>query len=55
MVSLDNQIGNTLEELGTRHPDWHRCNSHSSMYVVLPKPHRTSILIEILEQRMPNL
>ena len=55
MVSIDNQMGNTLEELGARHPDWHRSNSPSSMYVVLPKSYRTSILIETLEQRMPNL
>ena len=55
MVSLDNQMGNTLEELGARHPDRHRSNSPSSMYVVLLKSHLTFILIETLEQRMPNL
>ena len=55
MVSLDNQMGNTLEELGARYPDRHRSHSPSSMYVVLPKSYRTFILIETLEQRMRNL
>jgi hypothetical protein len=45
MVSLDNTMGITLEELGAPHPDWHRCDSHSS---ILPKSDPTSISLRPL-------